>query len=248
MKWCLLLTLIGMAGTFCGGLVSGFVDVFLGIYIPGDGLGSLFTLGFLIAAAAKEIKKRKARRGPVEKMPKEEAEGKISYINKASEKNRREKKEPPKAVEKTETINFAGNPISQKLDSCGVVLGKQAERVSNSATAAVIRSISSTMRKIAVNVDEDPRDRGKVRGLSDTCSDLVEGLVSKYINLEKQNQESENIKEAQHQIELALSSTDQALKRLLDDLFANDNVEIATEVAILDKMLEASSPENVLKM
>lgn len=149
----------------------------------------------------------------------------------------------PAAKEPTAT-----DKIAAKLDVSRRSIERSARKIKDKETASKVKSIAATLNKIARDIEHDPRDRNKVRGLADNCGDMIESLIDRYIRLEGQDQASENISSTMFDIRAALTTVDDSLKVLLDDLFTNDANEVNSEIAVLEKLLKTNSPENRISM
>ena len=76
---------------------------------------------------------------------------------------------------------------------------------------------------------------------------MLTGLTEKYIQLEAQTSaasEGENINGAMTQIREGLSGADEALKKLLDDLFSDDAMEVSADITVLEQLLKTEGSEN----
>ena len=171
-------------------------------------------------------------------------------ISKKKEKDRlkaaaskKTKPQAPASAEPTST-----DKIAAKLDVSRRSIERSARKIKDRETAAKVRSIAVTLNKIARDIEHDPRDRSKVRGLADNCGDMIESLIERYIRLEGQDQASENISSTMFDIRAALTTVDESLKVLLDDLFTNDANEVNSEIAVLEKLLKTNGPENRISM
>ena len=101
-----------------------------------------------------------------------------------------------------------------------------------------------TMDLIADEVEKDPKDRNKVRKLANHYTAMITGLVDKYIQLEAQGAEGENIRSSMERIEEGLSGADKALKRILDDMFSDDAMEVSADITVLEQLLKTEGSEN----
>lgn len=135
------------------------------------------------------------------------------------------------------------NDYAIKLDGYRSQLEVLARKIKDMQTANQVKGIVSTLRKIVMEVESDPRDRKKVRSLVEHSGSMIVDLVEKYIKLEKQDQSSDNISATMWEIRSALDTVDAALKKLLDDLFSNDGAEVATNIAVLESILNSSVPD-----
>ena len=135
------------------------------------------------------------------------------------------------------------NEYAAAIDCCRVDLEEMARKIKDRQTAGKVTDIAVLLRKIALEVEADPRDRRKVRGLSDHSGQMIVDLVGKYIKLERQGQTGSNITSAMWEINSALDTVKSSLETLLDDLFSNDEAEIAANAAVLESILAGVNPE-----
>lgn len=135
------------------------------------------------------------------------------------------------------------NEYAAAIDRCRVDLENMARKIKDKPTASKVTDIAVLLRKIALETEADPRDRKKVRSLSDHTGQMIVDLVDKYIKLERQGQSGNNITAAMWEITSALDTVKSALETLLDDLFSNDGAEVAANVAVLESILTGINPE-----
>ena len=135
------------------------------------------------------------------------------------------------------------NEYAAAIDNCRVDLEEMARKIKDRQTASKVTDIAVLLRKIALEVEEDPRDRKKVRSLSDHTGQMIVDLVDKYIKLERQGQNGSNITSAMWEISSALDTVKSSLETLLDDLFSNDSTEVSANVAVLESILAGVNPE-----
>lgn len=145
------------------------------------------------------------------------------------------------------TVKVRAEELAKKLDVCRDQLIKQSGRLQDPSVAATVRSLSKTLDLIADEVERDPKDRNKVRKLANHYAAMLTDLTEKYIQLEAQTSaasEGENINGAMTQIREGLSGADEALKKLLDDLFSDDAMEVSADITVLEQLLKTEGSEN----
>ena len=145
------------------------------------------------------------------------------------------------------TVKVRAEELAKKLDVCRDQLTEQSGRLKDSSVAATVRSLAKTLDLIADEVERDPKDRNKVRKLANHYAAMLTGLAEKYIQLEAQTSavsEGENISGAMTQIREGLSGADEALKKLLDDLFSDDAMEVSADITVLEQLLKTEGSEN----
>jgi len=217
-KWYFLFWVFLLLGSIAAAVVAG---VFAGLFGLELNIGVLVT-GFTAILIVNKILKDKRRNS--EKAARAAAEAAVN---------------PPSGRENS----ALQNAYAIQLDTCRAELERLARNIKDRPTAAQVKSIVATLRKIALEVENDPRDRKKVRSLTDHSGAMIVDLVDKYIKLERQNQSSSNIASTMWEIRSALDTVDTSLKTLLDDMFSNDGAEVATNIAVLERILNSSNPD-----
>lgn len=221
-KWYLLFWVFLLAGSIAAAIIAGIFSGLFGLELN----SGLLVAGLTVIMMAESI--LKSRRKKAAKEAKKNAAA-------AAE------------VAKQEAARLK-NEYAARLDTYREELERLARKVKDRPTASKIKHIAETLRKIALEVENDPRDRKKVRSLSDHSGAMIVDLVDKYIKLESQNQTSSNIASTMWEIRSALDNVDASLTTLLDDLFSNDVTEVATNIAVLENILNANSPDTRIRM
>ena len=103
--------------------------------------------------------------------------------------------------------------------------------------AARLESIAKTAAKIRDALVESPGDLPKVRRFLNYYLPTTEKLASKYATLVAQEADSTNIKEASLAIENALAQVDTSFANQLDALFADDALDVSTDITVLETLL-----------
>lgn len=145
------------------------------------------------------------------------------------------------------TVKVRAEELAKKLDVHRDRLAAQEADVADSEVRRHIRSMVKTLDLIADEVEKDPKDRSKVRKLANHYGEMISGLVDKYILLEGQAQsaaEGGNIEGTMARIREGLAGADDALKKLLDDLFSDDAMEVSADINVLEQLLKTEGSEN----
>ena len=144
------------------------------------------------------------------------------------------------------TVKVRAEELAKKLDVYRDKLKEQETRIQDTDVRRDIHSLATTLDLIADEVEKDPKDRSKVRKLANHYGDMITGLVEKYILLEGQTQAAggENVSSAKTHIKEGLSAADDALKKLLDDLFSDDAMEVSADINVLEQLLKTEGSEN----
>ncbi|MBR4410887.1 MAG: 5-bromo-4-chloroindolyl phosphate hydrolysis family protein [Firmicutes bacterium] len=145
------------------------------------------------------------------------------------------------------TVKVRAEELAKKLDVCRDKLQAQESRLSDPQVRRHVKSMATTLDLIADEVEKDPKDRNKVRKLANHYGDMITGLVDKYILLEgqaKATSEGGNVTETLAKIREGLAVADEALKKVLDDLFSDDAMEVSADINVLEQLLKTEGAEN----
>ena len=104
-------------------------------------------------------------------------------------------------------------------------------------TAAQLDNIIKTIGKIRDAIIESPADLQKIRRFLNYYLPVTEKLAGKYALLTAQDSDSLNIRETAASIEGALAQVDASFVRQLDALFADDALDISTDITVLETLL-----------
>ena len=147
------------------------------------------------------------------------------------------------------TVKIRAEEMAKKLDVYRDKLQEQEDRIGNAEVRRHVRTLATTLDLIADEVEKDPKDRNKVRKLANHYGDMIAGLVDKYILLEGQAKtaaEGGNVTSAMAKIEEGLAAADEALKKMLDDLFSDDAMEVSADINVLEQLLKTEGSENTM--
>ena len=108
---------------------------------------------------------------------------------------------------------------------------------SRPAAAAQMDSILTTVGKIRDALAAEPRDLPVVRRFMNYYLPTTQKLATKYAFAVSQGADSANITETASAIENALSQIDVSFKHQLDALFADDALDITTDITVLESLL-----------
>lgn len=104
-------------------------------------------------------------------------------------------------------------------------------------TARRLESIVKTVEKIRDALLATPDDLPKVRRLLNYYLPTTQKLADKYALLTEQETDSQNIRETALSIEGALVQIDESFIRQLDALFADDALDVSTDISVLQTLL-----------
>lgn len=105
-------------------------------------------------------------------------------------------------------------------------------------TADVISSISATAGKIRDAIAQDPKDLISLRRFFNYYLPTTLKLTEKYSFVLGQGVESANATETKESIKPALKQINNAFEKQLDALYADDALDISTDVTVLEAMLK----------
>ena len=110
-----------------------------------------------------------------------------------------------------------------------------------------VESMAGTLQKLADNLEQNPKDRGKIRKVAVHYVPMITELVKNYINLEQQGIDGSNISATMASIESGLEKIDESLRQYLDDMFEDDKMSIETDITVLRQLMNKDA-EGVNKM
>ncbi len=146
----------------------------------------------------------------------------------------------------------APRPTSGNTDADALCVQIEAEAIHLTAAAELlpesrapfaqrIQSVSTTLHKIVKNLQADPSDFQSCRRLAGYYLPVIRKLCDKYIFLLGQSrgnaEEMQTLAEIETKIEDAFAGIDSALKKQLDALYKNDDLDISTDIDVLSQML-----------
>ncbi len=144
------------------------------------------------------------------------------------------------------TVKVRAEELAKKLDSYRDKLTELEVRIQDAGVRRDVHSLATTLDLIADEVEKDPKERNKVRKLANHYCEMIAGLVEKYILLEGQTQaaQGENVAAAMARIKEGLAGADDALKKVLDDMFSDDAMEVSADINVLEQLLKTEGSEN----
>ncbi len=147
----------------------------------------------------------------------------------------------PKETEWEEIPFTSGNTdldtVVRKTNGLLTVLQTAADAAPDPAIDARLSSIADSIKKIRDALVAEPRDLPVVRRFMDYYLPTTEKLLNKYVFVLRQDTDSQNITETRTAIEGALTQLDTAYKHQLDALFADDALDITTDITVLEALL-----------
>ena len=105
-------------------------------------------------------------------------------------------------------------------------------------------SIKATTEGMIANLTAHPEDLKIVRKFVNIYLPMVVKMLTNYEEMYRQGSGLGNISSTMSAIEGSLVSIDDAFKRQLDAQFANDNLDVTTDIEVLDAMLGKENLKN----
>ena len=137
--------------------------------------------------------------------------------------------------------------ISKLLDAGRDQLHTLQSQIRSDKVGQHVESMADTLQKLADNLEQNPKDRGKIRKVAVHYVPMITDLVKNYINLEQQGIDGSNISATMASIESGLEKIDESLKQYLDDMFEDDKMSIETDITVLRQLMNKDA-EGVNKM
>ena len=137
--------------------------------------------------------------------------------------------------------------ISKLLDAGRDQLHTLQSQIRSDKVGQHVESMADTLQKLADNLEQNPKDRGKIRKVAVHYVPMITELVKNYINLEQQGIDGSNISATMASIESGLEKIDESLKQYLDDMFEDDKMSIETDIAVLQQLMNKDA-DGVNKM
>lgn len=126
-----------------------------------------------------------------------------------------------------------------QINEASAALNGVAQRIAAAKpeTARRLENIVKTVGKIRDALVESPADLSKVRRFLNYYLPTTQKLADKYATLTAQETDSQNIRETALSIEGALAQVDDSFIRQLDALFADDALDVSTDISVLETLL-----------
>jgi len=113
------------------------------------------------------------------------------------------------------------------------------QAIANDSVSDSLASIEQSMTKIFAYVEEKPGKAQRVRKLLRYYLPTLTKLTGFYAKLEQQGIEGENITQSKARIDDNLKTLAKAFEKQLDVLFADEALDVTTDIAVLENMLRA---------
>ena len=155
-----------------------------------------------------------------------------SYLarSKAAQEEEQKKQADPQAAE-LETVKKEGVDYLQQIRAANDALPEK--NISDK-----LDQLENVSARIFVCVEQHPEKLPEIRSFMRYYMPTTLKLVKSYQEFEEQPVQGENIKKAKAEIEQALDTVNTAFANLLDSLFADDVLDISTDISTLETLLK----------
>ncbi|WP_101697382.1 5-bromo-4-chloroindolyl phosphate hydrolysis family protein [Clostridium minihomine] len=111
------------------------------------------------------------------------------------------------------------------------------QQIADSAVSAHIVRICGICEKIFAYLEDKPKKAPQLRLFFNYYLPTTLKLLESYQRMAAQNISGENIRSAMRGVEGILSSIEQAFEKQLDHLFADEALDISTDITVLENMM-----------
>ena len=213
--------------------------LFLSLFFPMYRLGSLLlTLGAGLAVAylfGRAAGRRSSRResGEKEKAPRKTVD---TTVRKVGEQAEPKQQAQPKPAEK-KSYGPEVDPIIEEGNKALSEMGRLYMSIKDPEIRVKINEIMRITDKIVQDAIADPTDIPKIRKFMNYYLPTTIKLLNAYDRMDSQGIEGENIDKSLKSISEMLDAAILAYKKQLDSLFANQALDIETDIAVMNAML-----------
>lgn len=213
--------------------------LFLSLFFPMYRLGSLLlTLGAGLAVAylvgrAAGRRSRQRESGEKEKAPRKTVD---TTVRKVGEQAEPRQQAQPKPAEK-KSYGPEVDPIIEEGNKALSEMGRLYMSIKDPEIRVKINEIMRITDKIVQDAIADPTDIPKIRKFMNYYLPTTIKLLNAYDRMDSQGIEGENIDKSLKSISEMLDAAISAYKKQLDSLFANQALDIETDIAVMNAML-----------
>ncbi len=214
--------------------------LFLSLFFPMYRLGSLLlTLGAGLAVAYLFGRAAGRRSRDREVREKEKAHRKTvdTTVRKVGEQQAAPKEEPQKRVIEKKSYGPEIDPIVEEGNKALSEMGRLYMSIKDPEIRVKINEIMRITDKIVQDAIADPSDIPKIRKFMNYYLPTTIKLLNAYDRMDSQGIEGENIDKSLKSITEMLDAAIAAYKKQLDSLFANQALDIETDIAVMNAML-----------
>lgn len=150
----------------------------------------------------------------------------------------------PKRIEEVEITDepmITGIPTADEMLRVGSLfmdeLKESAEQIKERSIKDKIETIIDLFTKILAQIKNDPRDATTIKQFMNFYLPTISKLLKYYLTFEKQGIKGENIATSMSKIEELLDNAILAFKKALDGMFADEAMDITTDIVSMETML-----------
>ena len=192
----------------------------------GAGLGMAYLFGR--ASAKKEAAEAQAaeKKEEVKEPPKKTTYQQIQEENKKKEQEAQKKSYGPEI-----------DPILQEGNKALAEMGRLYISIKGPEVRGKINEIMRVTDKIVQDAINDPSDIPQIKKFMNYYLPTTIKLLNAYDRMSSQGIEGENLDKSMKSINAMLDDAIEAYKKMLDSLFANQALDIETDIDVMNKML-----------
>lgn len=112
-------------------------------------------------------------------------------------------------------------------------------KITDESVAANVLRMSNALDKICDHVAAHPEKAKNIRKFMSYYLPTAEKLLKAYVEAKEQGVSGENIRSTVESVENVLGTVAEAFERQLDALFANQAMDISTDITVLENMLRS---------
>jgi 5-bromo-4-chloroindolyl phosphate hydrolysis protein len=127
-----------------------------------------------------------------------------------------------------------GNRYIEKMRKANI-------RIQNAVVSEKIDILSEVIKKIFAYITEKPEKVKDIRRLITYFLPTTVKLLNAYARAEEQNDDGENITQVKTDIEGAMDGIIHSFRKYLDNLYADEAMDIDAEITVFDSMLKAEN-------
>ena len=155
----------------------------------------------------------------------------------AAQASAEESKQAPAASPK-KSYGSKIDPIIEEGNRALAEMGRLYGSIQDGAVRQKINEIMRITDKIMQDAIQDPADVPQIRKFMNYYLPTTIKLLNAYDRMSLQGIEGENVDKSMHNINEMLDTAIEAYKKRLDSLLANQALDIETDIAVLNTMLE----------
>jgi len=140
-------------------------------------------------------------------------------------------------VPETDTGSSAANEILRAGRAELIAIGTAKAEIESAAVREKVTRLQQTGGRIMEHLEKNPGCAPSLRRFADYYLPTLKKLVAAYENMEEQGVDGENLSDSMRRIEGILDTMNGAFDRQLDALFADQALDISTDITVMEGML-----------